>query len=156
MIFSHGDWGLPKRISAAIPIALPFPRISPSVARASVGIILILVQPLACSRWHSVVCVTQNLLQTCIIQGQLMQTRVYQVGTSQLSSRGLFLTGSLAAVHRHIGHLKPCPSAKMGIREIQVEVRISDVMPGAGGAAGPAHDVWHQPEVTVQRQCRFY
>jgi hypothetical protein len=69
--------------------------------------------------------------------------------TSQLSSRGLFL--SRAAVHRHIGHSKPCSAAKMGIREIQVEVRASNVMARARGAAGPAPDVRHQPEGTVLR-----
>ncbi len=36
----------------------------------------------------------------------------------------------------------------MGVREIQVDVRTSDVMAGAGGAAGPAPDVRHQPEGT--------
>jgi hypothetical protein len=47
--------------------------------------------------------------------------------------------------------------ANMGIREIQVNVRTSDVMvgPGAGGAAGPALDVRHQPAGTVQRESRF-
>ena len=71
--------------------------------------------------------------------------------TSQLSSRGLFL--SRAAVRRHIAASKPCRSAKLGIREIQVDVRTSDVMAGAGGGAGPAPDVRHQPEGTVCRQC---
>ncbi len=46
--------------------------------------------------------------------------------------------------------------ANMGIQEIQVEVLTSDVMAEAGGAAGPALDVQHQPEGTVRRQCRFY
>ncbi len=73
--------------------------------------------------------------------------------TGQLSSRGLFLC--LATVHHHIGHLKPCSAAKMGIREIQVDIQTSEVMADAGGAAGPAQDVRHQPEGTVQRQCRF-
>ncbi len=59
--------------------------------------------------------------------------------TSQLSSLGLFL--SRAAVHRHIGHSKPCSAAKIGIWEIQVEIRTSDVIAGAGGAAGPVQDV---------------
>ncbi len=67
--------------------------------------------------------------------------------TGQLSSRGLIL--SCAAVHRHIAASKPCPAAKMGILAIQVHVRTSDVMAGAGGAAGPAHDVRHQLEGTV-------
>ena len=67
--------------------------------------------------------------------------------TGQLSSRGLFL--SRAAVHRHICHSKPCSAARMGVREIQVDVRTSDVMAGAGGAAGPAPDVRHQPEGTL-------
>ena len=74
--------------------------------------------------------------------------------TGQLSSRGLFL--SRAAVHRHISQSKQCSAAKMGIREIQVEILTSDVMAGAGGPARPAPDVQHQPEGTVPRQCRFY
>ena len=71
--------------------------------------------------------------------------------TGQLSSRGLFL--SRAAVRRHIAASKPCRAAKLGIREIQVDVRTSDVMAGAGGGAGPAPDVRHQPEGTVCREC---
>jgi hypothetical protein len=67
--------------------------------------------------------------------------------TGQLSSRGLFL--SRAAVHRHIAASRPCSAAKMGIREIQVDVLTSDVLAGAGGAAGPALDVRHQPEGAV-------
>jgi hypothetical protein len=45
----------------------------------------------------------------------------------------------------------------MGIQEIQVDVRTSEVMARAWGAAGPAPDVQHQPEgtVTVLRECRF-
>ncbi len=67
--------------------------------------------------------------------------------TGQLSSRGLFL--SRAAVHRHIAASKPCCAAKMGILQIQVDVRTADVMAGAGGAAGLAPDVRHQPEGTT-------
>ncbi len=59
--------------------------------------------------------------------------------TVQLSSRCLFL--SRAAVLRHIAASKPCRAAKLGFREIQVDVRTSDVMAGAGGGAGPAPDV---------------
>jgi hypothetical protein len=66
--------------------------------------------------------------------------------TGQLSSRGLFL--SRAAVHRHIAASKPWSAAKMGIREIQVDVRTSDVLAEAGGAAGSAPVVRHQPEGT--------
>jgi hypothetical protein len=66
--------------------------------------------------------------------------------TGQLSSLGLFL--SRAEVHCHIAASKPCRAAKMGIRQIQVEVQTADVMAGAGGAAGPAPDVQHQPEGT--------
>jgi hypothetical protein len=73
--------------------------------------------------------------------------------TCQHSSRGLFL--SRVAVHRHIAASKPCFAAKMGIREIQVDVRTSDVLARAGGAAGPAPDVRHQPEGTVRRECSF-
>ena len=43
----------------------------------------------------------------------------------------------------------------MGIREILVDIQTSDVMARAGGAAA-APDVGHQPEGTVQRECRFY
>ncbi len=60
---------------------------------------------------------------------------------------GLFL--SRAAVRRHMAASKPCFTAKLGFREIQVDVLTSDVMAGAGGAAGPAPDVRHQPEGTV-------
>jgi hypothetical protein len=73
--------------------------------------------------------------------------------TGQLSSRGLFL--SRVAVHRHIAASRPCSAAKMGIREIQVDVRTSDVLAGAGGAAGSAPVVRHQPEGTVRRECRI-
>ncbi len=45
--------------------------------------------------------------------------------------------------------------ANMGIREIQVDVWTSDVMAGAGGAAGPAQDVRHEPAGTVRRRSRF-
>jgi hypothetical protein len=61
--------------------------------------------------------------------------------TGQLFSLGLFL--SRAAV---IAASKPCRAAKLGIRQIQVDVRTADVMARAGGAAGPAPDVRHQPE----------
>jgi hypothetical protein len=54
--------------------------------------------------------------------------------TGQLSSWGLFL--SQAAVRRYIAASKPCCAAKMGFQEIQVDVRTSDVMAGAGGGAG--------------------
>ena len=78
-------------------------------------------------------------------------TRVKCTETSQLSSRGLFL--SRAAVRRHIAASKPCRAAKLGIREIQVDVRTSNVMAGVGGGAGPAPDVRHHPEGTVCREC---
>ena len=44
-----------------------------------------------------------------------------------------------------------CRAAKAGIRTIQVEARAGDVMAGAGGAAGPAPDVRHQPQGDVLR-----
>jgi hypothetical protein len=40
---------------------------------------------------------------------------------------------------------KPCFAAGLGFREIHVESRPGDVMVGAGGAAGHAQDVRHQP-----------
>jgi hypothetical protein len=45
--------------------------------------------------------------------------------------------------------------ANMGIREILVDIRTSDVMARAGVAAA-AQDVRNQPERTVRRECRFY
>ncbi len=51
--------------------------------------------------------------------------------TGQLSSRCLFL--SRAAVLHHIAASKPCRASKLGFWEIQVDVRTSDVMSGAGG-----------------------
>ncbi len=52
-----------------------------------------------------------------------------------------------AAVRRHISATKSCREAGLGFREVHVEARVSDVMAGAGGAAGPAlaQDVLHQP-----------
>ncbi len=48
-----------------------------------------------------------------------------------------------------------CFAANLGFREIQVDVRTSDVMAAAGGCAGPAPDVTvrHQPEGTACREC---
>ena len=63
--------------------------------------------------------------------------------TGQLSSRGLFL--HRAGVRRHISASKACFAADLGFKEILVEARPGDVMAGAGGAAGPAPDVRHQP-----------
>ena len=60
-----------------------------------------------------------------------------------LSSCGLFL--NRASVRRHIAASKHCRAADLGYREIHVEARAGDVMAGAGGAAGPAPDVRHQP-----------
>ena len=80
--------------------------------------------------------------------------------TGQLSSRGLFL--NRASVRRHIAAKaasKPCRAADLGYREIQVEARAGDVMAGAGGAAGPAPDVRHQPPGDVieeSRACSIY
>ena len=77
--------------------------------------------------------------------------------TGQLSSRGLFL--NRASVRRHIAASKPCRAADLGYREIQVEALAGDVMAGAGGAAGPAQDVRHQPPGDVieeSRACLIY
>jgi hypothetical protein len=70
---------------------------------------------------------------------------VHCTSTGQLSSSGLFL--NRAQVRRHILQSKPCHAADLGYREIRVhvEARAGDVMAGAGGAAGPAPDVRHQP-----------
>ena len=71
--------------------------------------------------------------------------------TGQLSSAGLFL--NRASVLRHIAAAKHCRAADLGYREIQVEARAGDVMAGAGGAAGPAPDVRHQPPGDTCQQC---
>jgi len=68
---------------------------------------------------------------------------VHCTSTGKLSSRGLFL--ARAAVRRHIRASKSCREAGLGFREVHVEARAGDVMAGAGGAAGPAPDVRHQP-----------
>ena len=67
--------------------------------------------------------------------------------TGKLSSPGLFL--NWAAVCRHIAASKPYHAAQEGIRQIQMEARSGDIMAGAGGAAGSAPDVRHQPEGDV-------
>jgi hypothetical protein len=48
-------------------------------------------------------------------------------------------------VLRHISGSNPCFAADLGFKEKHVEARAGDVMAGAGGAAGPAPDVRHQP-----------
>ena len=68
-----------------------------------------------------------------------------------LSSHSLFL--NRAAVRRHIAASKPCHAAQDGIRQIQMEARSCDIMAGAGGAAGSAPDVLHQPVGDVLVQC---
>jgi hypothetical protein len=65
------------------------------------------------------------------------------IPTGKLSSHGLFL--ARAAVRRHINATKSCRGAGLGFREVHVETLAGDVMAGAGGAAGPAPDVRHQP-----------
>ena len=68
---------------------------------------------------------------------------VHCSATGHLSSRWLFL--HRAGVRRHIRASKPCFAAGLGFKEIHVEARPGDVMAGAGGSAGPAPDVRHQP-----------
>jgi hypothetical protein len=68
-----------------------------------------------------------------------------------VSPRDLFL--SWAAILLHIAASKQRCAAKMGFREIQVDVLTSDIMARAGCWAGPALDVQHQPEGTVCREC---
>jgi hypothetical protein len=55
--------------------------------------------------------------------------------SGKLSSRGCPAAGAT----------KSCREAGLGFREVHVEARAGDVMAGAGGAAGPAQDVRHQP-----------
>ena len=70
---------------------------------------------------------------------------VHCTATGHLSSRGLFLHRSAVLRRRDIRGSKPCFAADLGFKEIHVEARACDVMAGAGGAAGPAPDVRHQP-----------
>jgi len=74
--------------------------------------------------------------------------------SGRLSSRGLFL--HRAAVRRHISASKACFAADLGYKEIQIEARPGDVMAGAGGAAGPAPEVRHQPPGTTIYICYNY
>ncbi len=69
--------------------------------------------------------------------------------TGQRSSGGLFL--NRASVLRLIAASKHCRAADLGYRGIQVEALAGDVMAGAGGAAGPAPDVLHQPPGELER-----
>ena len=50
-------------------------------------------------------------------------------------------------MRRHIRASKACFAARhgLGFKELHVEARPGDVMAGAGGVAGPAPDVRHQP-----------
>jgi hypothetical protein len=68
---------------------------------------------------------------------------VHCTSTGELSNHCLFL--ARAAVRRHISATKACREAGLGFREVHVEALAGDVMAGAGGAAGPAQDVQHQP-----------
>ncbi len=52
-------------------------------------------------------------------------------------------------MRRHIRASKICFAADLGFKEIHVEALAGDVMAGAGGAAGPAQDVRHQPPGTT-------
>ena len=74
--------------------------------------------------------------------------------TGKLSSHDLFL--NRAAVRRHIAASKPCHAAQDGIRQIQMEARSGDIMAGAGGAAGSAPDVRHQPDSEGDVQFYIY
>ncbi len=60
----------------------------------------------------------------------------------------LFLSRAEVLLHLALAS-KLCFAAKLGFREIQVYVQTSDVMAGAGEAAGPTPDVRHQPEGTA-------
>ena len=109
------------------------------------------VGPLGRTRMASSVPVSASALSD-ILAGPDRVTRFvcgHCTATGKLSSRGLFL--NRAAVRRHIAASKPCRAAEAVVRMIQVETRAGDVMAGAGGAAGPAPDVRHQPAGDVFR-----
>ncbi len=78
--------------------------------------------------------------------------------TGHLSSRWLLL--NWAGVRRHIHASKACFAADLGFKVIHVDARAGDVMAGAGGAAGPAPDVCHQPPgkaiYIYCNYCHFY
>jgi hypothetical protein len=52
-------------------------------------------------------------------------------------------------MRRHISASKACLTADLCFEEIHVEALAGDVMEGAGGEAGPAQDVCHQPPGTT-------
>ena len=67
------------------------------------------------------------------------------MSTEQQPLKSLALPPSGLGSSRHIRASKPCFAAGLGFKEILVEARPGDVMAGAGGAAGPAQEVRHQP-----------
>ena len=67
------------------------------------------------------------------------------MSTEQQRLKSLALPPSGLGPSRHIRASKPCFAAGFGFKEILVEARPGDVMEGAGGAAGPAPEVRHQP-----------
>ena len=55
---------------------------------------------------------------------------------------------SITAAKIHINRHSPaCKAAALGFRELRVEATRLDAMAGRSHAAGPAPDVWHQPQV---------
>jgi len=60
------------------------------------------------------------------------------------TSESLAPTGGLAGCWP-ASAFKACFAADLGFKEIHVKARLGDVMAGAGGEAGPAPDVRHQP-----------
>jgi hypothetical protein len=51
----------------------------------------------------------------------------------------------LSGVRCHIRASKACFAADLSFKEILVDALAGDFMAGAGGAAGPAPDLRHQP-----------
>jgi hypothetical protein len=92
-------------------------------------------------------CIKLTYVPACHGRRTLMRSsvplRVHCTSADKLSSRCLFL--ARAAVRRHISATKSCREAGLGFREVHVDTRAGDVMAGAGGVAGPASDVRHQP-----------
>ena len=80
----------------------------------------------------------------------LLCVQVHCTSTGQLASSCLQMFLNLASVSRFKAAWVPVPQGQSLARcsqdqDFQVEARAGDVMAGAGGAAGPAPDVRHQP-----------
>ncbi len=87
-------------------------------------------------------------------EGQPPILYVNWTATSHLSSCWLFLNRAQVCSHQSIqGLLRHWPL----LQEIHIDAPSGKVMAGAGGAADPAPDIWHQPPgKTVIIYCNYW